>query len=192
METTKTSSCYTQQAKKLIMILNALHTLCMEDNFELDSVQWSQIISLIPHDANYPFEICESNSNYTSLRQFYMNHFKINNGQRNRVLANFVSKFVELVKKHKSRVISEKIVIVLAKSCRIRQSVYETFAKSAWRCHLPPIALPYDLSYSKRSTCSVMMLDCTCKFLYHEIIQDECMSDNQVHEIWMSCKSADK
>ena len=136
METTKTSSCHTQQAKKLIMILNALHTLCMEHDFELDSVQWSQLISLIRHDANYPFEICESNSNYTRLRQFHMNHFKMNNGSRNRVLANFVNKFLHLVNNHKSGVITERIVIKLAKSCNIRQSVYETFAKSAWCRHL--------------------------------------------------------
>jgi hypothetical protein len=185
MQTTKTSSRQKQQATQIFLLLNALHTACIKHKIVLDSVKWSQLISLIPNDANYPFEICESNLNYTRLRQFYMNHFKTNNGKRNKVLANFVSKFIMLVKKHKSQVISEQIVIKLAKSCKIREMVYETFAKSAWCCHLPAIALPYDLSYSKMSTSSVQILDFTYEFLYHEIIQDECISDNQVHDIWV-------
>lgn len=188
----ESGSRHKQQTKQMFILLNALHTLCVQEKHELDDVQWSQLLSLIRHDETYPFEISESNRNYTHLRQFYMNHFKMNNGKRNRVLANFINKFILLLKNHRSTVITERIVIKLAKSCNIRQSVYTTFAKSAWCCHLSQIALPYDESYRKMSTCSVMMLDKFSKPKFIEINKDESMSDNEVHNIWSSCKSVKK
>jgi hypothetical protein len=90
-----------QQSINIDILLNALHNLCMQQEYALDSVQWPQLICCIRQDVKYSIEICESNSNYTRLRQFYMNHFKINNGQRNRVLANFLNKFMEMVRNNR-------------------------------------------------------------------------------------------
>jgi len=130
------------------IILDAIHTLCWSQDFELSTLIWSDVKKIICSDANMQNSSLKIEfdgqsmtygdyirANFRRLRDHFHNHICLNyTKQTRRSTGLFLQMFLDKVRTH--GLISNEDVLKCKLECKLKQDVYATFIQSEFQKYI--------------------------------------------------------